>query len=200
MKSFLPAVLAVLMLSACSSPTVPDMTYYRLPPPSGPMAAKLPSIPIPIDVSVFAADGLYSEQAVIYTPETEGPALKSYHYQLWIDPPARLLQRRLIGVLRQAKVAPLVTDRLPASTDALRITGLIVSFDRAKKDGSWVARVAVQLRVERKDVLLSERAYHVEIPAASQDLKATIDAFGKAMDQIYGEFMTDLAALDVAVK
>jgi len=200
MKSFLAALLAVLMLSACSSPTVPDMTYYRLPPPSDGMAAKVPSIPIPIDVSVFAADGLYSEQAVIYTPETEGPALKSYHYQLWIDPPARLLQRRLIGVLRNAKVAPLVTDRLPASTDALRVTGLIVSFDRAKKDGAWIARVAVQLRVERKDMLLSERAYRVEIPADGQDLKATVDAFGKAMDQIYGEFMTDLAALNVAVK
>lgn len=112
-RALLSILVVALLASACSSPTVPDMTYYRLPPASETVLAKAPALPIPVDVSVFAADGLYAEQALIYTPGGDGPSLKTYHYQIWIDPPARLLQRRLIGVLRRARGSA-AGDRPPA--------------------------------------------------------------------------------------
>ena len=200
MKALFAALFATLLLAACAPPTVPDMTYFRLPPPAADLVQRAPALELPVDVSVFAADGLYAEQALIYTTDVGGRTLKSYHYQLWIDPPARLLQRRLIGVLRQSKAAPLVTDRLPASTDALRISGLILRLDRARSDAGYSAKVALQLRVERGGDLLSERVYRAEAPAAGEDLAASVEAFGAALDRIYGEFLGDLGALRLAAK
>jgi ABC-type uncharacterized transport system auxiliary subunit len=193
------AMAALLALVACSPPTVPDMTYFRLPPPAAEVAQRAPTFAIPVDVSVFGADGLYAEQAIIYSADADGGTLHNYHYQLWIDPPARLLQRRLIGALRDAKAAPLVTDRLPASTDALRVSGLILRFDRAHGADGYAAKVVLQLRVERAGELLSERVYRAEAPANGDELKASVAAFGTALDRIYGEFLGDLALLQLTV-
>jgi len=53
---------------------------------------------------------------VPYDPSAQ--ELRQYHYQLWTDPPARVLQRRLIEQLRDANIAGSVTDELPASHPA----------------------------------------------------------------------------------
>lgn len=200
MKRFALAMTAVLALAACSPPTVPDMAYFRLPPPAAEVTQRAPQLAIPVDVSVFGADGLYAEQAIIYSPDIDGRTLHNYHYQLWIDPPARLLQRRLIWVLREAKAAPLVTDRLPASTDALRVSGVIFRFDRARLAEGYAAKVTLQLRVERGGTLLSERVYRAEVPAGGGEINASVTAFGAALDQIYAEFLGDLAQLKLAAR
>lgn len=195
MKAGLLVVCMSLMLSACSAPTVPDVTYFRLPPPAQDLLKEPPHLPLPVDVSIFSADGLYSEQALIYTLDDAGRVLRSYHYQLWADPPARLLQRRLIALLRRAEAAPLVTDRLPASADAVRISGLILRFDRLKQGAGFNANVALQLRVERSGKLLSEQVYRASVPAAGADVADSITAFGAALDQIYAQFAADLGRL-----
>ncbi|HVJ61645.1 MAG TPA: ABC-type transport auxiliary lipoprotein family protein [Tahibacter sp.] len=192
-----PAFAAVLLTSACTAPTVPDMVYYRLPESSLDYAAVSRKFELPIDVNVFAADGLYSEQALIFTQREDGRALQTYHYQHWIDPPARLLQRRLIGVLRRAQIAPLVTDRLPASADALVVSGVILRFDRVRATDRQIAEVSVQLRVEHGGDLLDEHVYKASIPAKDAELQSTVDAFGAALDQIYAEFLADLAKLQL---
>src|SRR4051812_8411153 len=93
----LPAfvVATAIMLVACSAPTVPDFTYFRLPRPQ-----ELEPVPAPLFgdlvVEVFGADGLYGDQALIYALDPGAEQLRQYHYQLWTDPPARVLQRRLI--------------------------------------------------------------------------------------------------------
>jgi cholesterol transport system auxiliary component len=123
-------VIAAAALTGCGVPSVPDFTYYRLPRPQ-------PLEPAPgplfgdIVVDVFGADGLYADQALIYAVDPEAQQLRQYHYQLWTDPPTRVLQRRLIVELRDAKIAAQVTDELPASHPALRISGVILRFDRA---------------------------------------------------------------------
>lgn len=198
MRGWVVAIAMSLALAACSPPTVPDMAYFRLPPPAADVTQRAPTFAIPVDVSVFSADGLYAEQAIIYSPDAEGRTLHNYHYQLWIDPPARLLQRRLIWVLREAKAAPLVTDRLPASTDALRVSGLILRFDRAHEANGYAAKVVLQLRVERSGELLSERVYRAQAQADGEELNASVAAFGHALDQIYAEFLGDLAQLKLA--
>ena len=191
------ALAATLLVSACTAPTVPDMVYYRLPEASIDYAAISRKFELPIDVNVFAADGLYSEQALIFTLREDGRALQTYHYQHWIDPPARLLQRRLIGVLRRAQIAPLVTDRLPASADALDVSGVILRFDRVRAADGQHADVSLQLRVEHGGDLLSERVYKASERAKDGELQSTVDAFGAALDKIYAEFLGDLAQLQV---
>ncbi|MGH8173294.1 MAG: ABC-type transport auxiliary lipoprotein family protein [Rhodanobacteraceae bacterium] len=183
-----------LTLAACSSPTVPDFTYFRLP-----RSEPLPESPSPlfkhaIVVDVFGADGLYADQSLIYALDPSAQELRQYHYQLWTDPPTRILQRRLILQLRDAKASEVVTDELPASSEAVRVSGVILRFDRVPTaEGGFSVVVALKLRADAPDgTPLIDDFYRAELPAGGANLKASVDAYGAAIDQIYAQFYADL--------
>lgn len=189
--AFAPVLL--LALSACATaPGIPDTVYHRLPEPVG-LPTLQRAFEQPVLVEVFAADGLHSDQALLYGEDGDG-RLKAYHYQLWVDPPARLLQRRLIAALQQSGLADLVSDRLPPRSGALRIEGRIAAFERVRGASGWEASVALGLRAERPGELpLLQREYRARVPAGDDSLAATTRAFGAALDQVFADFLRDLA-------
>lgn len=182
------------LLAGCSAPTVPDFTYYRLPRPQPLEVVSTPEFHHPIVIDVFGADGLYADQALIYAVDASAQQLRQYHYQLWTDPPTRILQRRLIVQLRDAHLAMQVTDELPASQSSIRLSGVILRFDRVPSTGGgFSAAVALKLRVNALDGSpLIDEYYHAEVPADAADVKSTVDAFGSAVDTIYAQFFADL--------
>jgi cholesterol transport system auxiliary component len=188
------ALAVALLLSGCGAVPVPDMTWYRLPEPVLP-PARAARVEVPIDVAVFSADGLYADQALIYALDAEGHALRTYHYQQWSDPPSRMLQRRLIRVLREIDAAPQVTDRLPASANALRVSAVIQRYERVEDAGRFRVEVALQIRVEYKGRVLAEDEYAARVEAAGTDIPATVAAYGTALDQINASFIARLASL-----
>ncbi|HEX6833562.1 MAG TPA: ABC-type transport auxiliary lipoprotein family protein [Rudaea sp.] len=187
----------LLIVGACSAPTVPDVTYYRLPPPAPLPRSDKPLSLLPIEVSTFRGEGIYSEQALIYATTPEAGALRAYHYQLWSESPSSGLQAHLIAMLREAGVSSLVTERLPASNQALRVRSQILHYERVKKgDSAFVASVAFSMRVEQDDgEPLLEQNYRAEQPAADAAMESTVKAFGLAVDQAFGAFYKDLVAL-----
>lgn len=196
MRWILPALFATL-LAACSSPAVPDVTYFRLPPPKGLPHADKPLSLLPIEVEVFTGEGIYAEQALLYATTPDANALRAYHYQVWSEPPSQGLQDRLVGLLRDSGISPLVTDRLPASTQALRIHGQLVRYERVKRDSGFIAVVALQMRVDQdQGEPLLEKTYRAEAPAADVNMPSTVAAFGVALDQVFAAFYADLAALE----
>jgi cholesterol transport system auxiliary component len=192
MRSLLLAA-CVSLLAACAGAPVPDVAYYRMPMPAIGSPSDDKFFPIPIVVDSLNADGVYNDQAILYTMRPEG-SVKAYHYQLWEEPPGQLLQRRLVDTLRGRNAAKLVTDRLPPSIDSLRISGRIERFERVKDGDGWLARVRVELRVERgtqqAPLLLSE--YGADVPATSDSIQSTIRAFAAAIDLSYAAFWTEL--------
>jgi cholesterol transport system auxiliary component len=195
-RSIAPAVfalIATMALAACSAPTVPDFTYYRLPRPEPLEAAPKPLFG-DIVVDVFAADGLYGDQALIYATDAAAQELRQYHYQLWTDPPTRVLQRRMIEQLRKTNVAGVITDELPASRPAIRVSGIILRFDRAPNEtGGFTATVALKLRADdATGVPMLDDYYRAEKPAADTSMRATVDAYGAALDQVFAAFYADL--------
>ena len=191
------ALAALLALTGCAgAPGIPETTYFRLPPRAKVAPQPTPPLPWPIVVDTLIADGLYSDQAIIYSLDPQGARLRAYHYQLWVDPPVRLLQRRLIGTLRDARVAPLVADRLPTQTQALRIEGRIERFERVKLDAGYKVAVALSLRADVRDgkppLVLKE--YSRELPTSGDTVRDSVDAIAKALDEIYAEFVADLVA------
>src|SRR5262249_45162042 len=122
--ALLSVIAAGFVLAGCSPPPVPDVTYFRLPPPAALPHPNKPLTGLPSEADTCCAAGGYSEQALIYTIG-DGSAVRTSHYQLWSDPPPHALQARLIAALRAAGISELVTDRLPASTQALRVHGII---------------------------------------------------------------------------
>ncbi len=194
------AALCALVLAACGNiPGVPDHTYFRMAEPQPLPVSKAQVFNTPIVVNLFAADGLYADRALIYALDPAGSELRQYHYQLWTDPPTRSLQRRLLIVLRDAAVAPLVTDELAASQAALRISGSILRFERVPSvDGGFLASVVVRIRVDRPDGTPQlDEIYHADVVAADKSLGATTVALSRAVDQAFAEFHADLLQSEV---
>ena len=186
-----------LVLTACGSTPVPDIAYYKLPPSDGVAARDKQVLGLPVTVDSFSADGLHGEQAILYALRPEG-SVRAYHYQLWNDPPVRMLQRRLIARLRDENFAPLVADRLPASVASYRVSGVIERFERVQvEDGTWHAQVRLELRVDagENDLPALLKSYEADVPADSESIQATVRAFGTAVDDILGRFSADFATL-----
>ncbi len=195
-RSLLLIAMAVMLSSCAQTSPVPDQTFYRLPPPKALPKSASEVFPLTIVVGTFAADGLYADRALIYALEPEARELRQYHYQLWTDPPTRLLQRRLVGVLRDAELAPLVIDALPASQPAVRISGAILRFERVPTaDGGQIASVALKLRADQPDgTPMIDEIYRADALAEGRALGASTDAIGAAIDQVFAEFHADLVA------
>jgi uncharacterized lipoprotein YmbA len=185
---------ATLALAGCGAAVVPDFTYYRLPRPQPAEPLATPAFVDPVVVDAFSADGLYADQALVYALDPDAQQLRQYHYQLWTDPPVRILQRRLISSLRDARLAAQVTDELPASHPAVHIRGIILRFDRVPAaGGGWNAVVALKLRADASDgTPLVDDYYRAERATMGAGMKATVDAYGSALDSIYAQFQSDL--------
>lgn len=197
MKRLRPSLfLVTLLLAGCSPPSVPDVTYFRMPPAAARPRADKPLSVLPIEVEIFRASGLYAEQAVLYATTPDAGALRAYHYQLWSDPPSRSLQERLTNRLRDSGLAPLVSDRLPASVQALRVQGRILRFERVKSDKGAMASVAFEMRVEQgSGEPLLEQRYAAQQAASDDTMAATVVAFAAAVDATFAKFESDLVAL-----
>lgn len=188
-------LLAALALAACASDPIPEVTYFRLPPPAPVEARSPPALQDPVVVDVFLADGLHGEQAILYQ-NRPGSGIKAYHYQLWNDPPVRMLQRRLIRRLRDAGISPLVTDRLSTNLAAVRVSGVLESFERVRNGEGWDVSVAIEMRADSSGSALPQllKTYSATVPAESATIQAAVRAFAVAVDQVFGEFAHDLAA------
>lgn len=195
--SFRPAITlaSTLLLAACAStPGIPDTVYHRLPAP-GATTSLVEPFTRPILVEAFRADGIHIDQALVYSLEADARELRTYHYQLWAEPPSRLLQQRLINVLRTARAADIVTDRLAAHADALRVEGRIEAFERIQRGAGWEVAVSLELRVDSgatQPLLL--RHYRETRPAAGTAIADSTRAMGEALDAAFARFLTDLDA------
>jgi ABC-type uncharacterized transport system auxiliary subunit len=87
-----------------------------------------------------------------------------------------------------------VTDELPASHPAVRISGTILRFDRSPNgSGGVTATVAIKLRADDDQGMpMLDDYYRAELPTAGNDVKATVDAYGAALDKVFLEFYVDL--------
>lgn len=191
------AVAATALLAACASDPVPDLTYYRLPAVEGIAPQSGQPFPYPIVVDPLIGDGAHGEQAILYAEDAAGGSLRGYHYQLWSEPPERMLQRRLIDRLRAAKASAVVADNLSSGLRVLRISGVIVSYERVHSGKDWQVKVDLEMRVDdsSRDLPLLVKSYAATERAENESMNATVRAFGRATDRALAEFGTDLAAL-----
>lgn len=196
------ALIAAVLVACSSVPAMPETTYFRLPPPQPAIKLPEPLTTHPIVVETFRADGLYSGQALVYALDAGARRLRTYHYQLWIDPPPRLLQRRLIASLRAAGVSRVVTDQLPTRMETVRVVGRIERLERVHGANGWEVVVALALRAESSSdgTPLVIGQYHQRVAAGGDQMTDSVQAVGIALDRIGDEFVDDLTrhAADVA--
>jgi len=185
------------LVGCASAPSTPETTYFRLPPRAAVTPLEAPLFADPLSVDTLLADGLYSDQALLYSLDPEAARVRAYHYQLWLDPPVRMLQRRLIATLRARQVAPMVADRLPTHIRQVRVSGRIERFERVQRATGWVSVVSLVLRVDGPDggLPLLLREYRAEVAASGASVRDSVAATGVALDQISADFLRDLQTL-----
>jgi ABC-type uncharacterized transport system auxiliary subunit len=192
----LPALLGVaLLLAACASPAAPRDAFYRLEPAaSAPLAhVALPGI---VEVSRFTAEGLASDRAILYSYRDKPGQVQRYAYQLWVEPPALMLQGQVLNALRQAKAAPTVVTSDLRVPPAYVVEGRLRRFEQIAGSAPAVA-VELDLSVIRLhgNSLLLLKTYRVEKPAASEAMPDTVQAFESAVGEVVAHFLDDLSQL-----
>lgn len=190
----LPAMMSALLLVGCASgPGIPDSVYFRLPDIATPERSASP-LDAPLVVETFLADGVHSDQAILYSTDPDGDRLRAYHYQLWVYPPTRMLQRRLIRYLDEAGASTMVLDRLPPRGAQYRLQLRIEAFERVRTLSGWEVRVRFDARLDEGGGMLPllkkryDRAEQVE-----DGIAASVNAMARVLDDIYAELARDIA-------
>jgi cholesterol transport system auxiliary component len=190
------SLIATATLAGCAAAPVPELNHYKMPDPVIEPRTE-PAFAMPVVVDTLLADGLHGEQSILYASKPGG-SVRAYHYRRWNDPPVRLLQRRLIRMLRQGNVSPVVADRLPTRAAAVRISGVVDRFERVQREDGWYAEVRVELRADVGEEALPAvlRSYEAAVPAGSETIEDTVRAFAGATDQVLGAFIEDLVRVE----
>jgi cholesterol transport system auxiliary component len=190
------ALIAVLMLFGCATDPLPDYRYYRSAPSAAVDALAAPLLAETVEVAFFRADGVLGERPIVYSYDDEPQKLSQYHYQLWTDPPGAWIQRRIVDLLGNYRISPLVSPRASPRSEPSQLTGTIERFERIKNatGGQWRVAVALRLRLEahRASVPLLEKRYEVMLDVAGDTIANSVDSFGQAVDQITAQFVQDL--------
>ena len=189
------AVLCALVstLAACAQPSIPEDRFYRLPASAAAdRAARLPAGVI--QVERFVGDGLTAGRAIAYSNAATPDVAQTYHYHLWIEPPTILLQTALVDALKRAGAAQVVTPEIRIEPKTI-VTGRIRAFEHVR-GAQGAARVKLDLAMsERADGrIVVLKSYTAELPTSGSDIGAAIAGFGAAVDQIYSQFIKDIAA------
>ena len=192
---WLLAVLALLALAACGTPTtVPEDRFYRL---SQVSAEPLPTTPIDATLIVgpVTAYDVYRDRAIAYSPADEPCSLQHHHYHFWVAPPPELVREQLADYLRQARVASAVsTESTGRTRPAARLAAHLTRFERAlRKDGSVNVAVELLITVEVDDAVVLRQRYDGTTAAADDSFAATVRAADKGLARVYAMLVNDLA-------
>lgn len=187
-------LIAMLGLAACgAAPPVPEDRYFRLQAvyAGDPLAAK--RFPGTIEVDRFAADGLTSERAIVYSSADKPNEVSAYHYQFWIKPPTVMLRDELVTFLRAAHVSDsVVTPELRVKAD-YALTGKIKHLEQitGKQQSRTLLEIEFGLRRPSDGTLLFLKNYRLENSAGGPGVAAAVDSLNTALSIIYTDFLND---------
>jgi ABC-type uncharacterized transport system auxiliary subunit len=186
----------LLALDACTAKVVPEDNFYRLTLSDPQTVQSLPAglANGVIQIERFTADGLLGGRAIVFSDGAHSNVAQTYHYDFWLEPPTILLQSALADTLRKAGVQKVVTPDLRIEPD-YTIAGKIRAFEQVRGDPGFV-RVRIELAVSERasGKLIMFKSYNAEPSTSSDGIREAVSRMSTAIDQIYSEFLKDLAA------
>lgn len=188
------AIAALSIVAACAPDPVPQDNFYRFGPAPvvAPVATPLRGT---LEVDRFRAEGLSAGRAIVYSRADQPLRLNEYSYHFWAEPPAVLLQERLVAFARAIRLADRVVTP-EARIDAQFVaTGRVNRLEHVHGPNP---HVAVSLEMSLRQVG-SDRApllgtYERVEPAADASVGAAVAAMDRAVQQIFSRFVADMAA------
>ncbi|MGA1867929.1 MAG: ABC-type transport auxiliary lipoprotein family protein [bacterium] len=174
--------------------TVPEDHFYTLPevPPEG---GALPITEGTLAVDKLQAHGLYKERSLLYVLSDKPLELQRYYYRHWANSPSYLIQENLLAYLRTGNWAQKVIRYKSGMKADKIIRGQLLRFERIvdKENVSIMASLELQLLNGDSPALpLINNTYSARINAADSSIYATVEAYAKALKQIYDGFINDI--------
>ncbi|MGA1824457.1 MAG: ABC-type transport auxiliary lipoprotein family protein [bacterium] len=173
---------------------VPDDHFYTLPEIRSDRG-NAPILEGTLAVDKVRADGLYKERSLLYVLSSKPLELQQYHYRHWAHAPGYLIQENLLAYMRSGNWAQKVI-RYNAGAQADKIiNGRLVRFERIvdNEKVSIMASLELQLCDGNSHIPpLVANTYSARIDADDASIYATVEAYGKALQQIYDGFINDI--------
>ncbi len=190
------AIVAAWALAACSQPPLPEDHFYRLDMGAPARIQAEPSLSGTLEIEPFVADGLTAQRPIVYSDEDRPGEVKAYHYHFWTDPPTVMLRDALVDYLRAAGLAGMVvTPEVRVEPDYV-LSGRIKRLERVLGNPSRVVvELELRLRGTADDRLLLLKTYGVKSEAREDNIAAAIDAFNRALIEIYAKFANDVSGI-----
>ena len=170
-------VSAILLLSGCGlSPSkAPQEHYYRL----------ADALPIAGDglpagkIAPVQASGIYNERAILYRKAERPLEIHRYHYHLWTQTPARLVQQYMQQALQN------IIQK--SGEDKPLIKTEIIRFERLLDGDQASADIALKITTDK-----GSKIYQARVEAAGKGMHESVAAFGKGMQQIMQQLARDI--------
>ena len=173
---------------------VPDDHFYTLPE----VRADMGNVTITegtLAVDKVLAYGLYKERSLLYVLSNKPLELQRYHYRHWAHSPGYLIRENLLAYLRTGNWAQkVIRYKSGAKVDKI-INGRLLRFERIvdQEKVSIMASLELQLCDGNSHMPpLINNTYSARVNAADSSIYATVEAYGKALQQIYDGFINDI--------
>ena len=147
-----------------------------------------------LEVDRFNAAGVLQDRAIIFVENKNPNVMHQYHYQLWSDPPTRMLQIATVDYLRAAHLADQVVKTGLRVVPSYTLTGEIKKLEHVVGNSSSVlVELDFELREHERGSLVWVKSYTVNKPVDDDSVAAATRAIGEAVEEILGSLSADLA-------
>lgn len=189
-------VLCLCLISAACSFTgskIPGDHYYRLP------DAKFEKMSSPdiesLLIKPVMVEGLYHERSILYVDHSSPLEMKRYHYHYWVNTPAKIVHQYLFNALDQSGISKHLVKKTSKASAVNNIDITITHFERLMQADQIEVLLSLQVSIENTDSASGANIHHYSAKksVSSNDMHATVEAFGEAMNDITHLLIEDLS-------
>jgi ABC-type uncharacterized transport system auxiliary subunit len=188
--------LACGVLAGCGQEGVPVPTdrFHRLMIDSPATVYPAPKLSGVLEVERFSANGVLQGRSIVFVEHDSPNVMHQYQYQLWSDPPTRMLQDATVDYLRDSQLADQVVPTGLRITPTYTLVGDIRQLEHVVgNSASVIVELEFGLRQNRDDSLVWVKSYTATRAVKDDTVGAATRAMGEAVGEILTELSADLA-------
>lgn len=173
---------------------MPSDRFHRLAVGTPATVYETPKLEGTVEVDRFNASGALQDRAIIFVEHDNPNVMHQYHYQLWSDPPTRLLQMATVDYLRAAQLADQVVKSGLRIVPTYTLTGDIKRLEHVVGNSSSVlVELEFGLRDFKDGSFVWVKGYTATRAADDDSVAAATRAIGEAVEEILASLSADLA-------